>query len=42
MLVGIGVCAVVLKVLMRRLTGLGCGVGWRGGAGGSVDLELAA
>ena len=21
---------------------MGCGVGWRGGAGGSIDLELAA
>ena len=40
-LVGIGVCAVALKVLVRRLTGVG-GVGWRGGARGSVDLELAA
>jgi len=40
-LVGIGVCAVALKVLVRRLTGV-VGVDWRGGAGGSVDLELAA
>ena len=42
MLVEIGVYPVVLKVLVRRLTGLGCGVGWRGRAGGSVDLDLAA
>ena len=34
MLVEIGVYPVVL------LTGLGCGVGWRGGAEGSVELEL--
>ena len=40
MLVEIGVYPVVLKVLVRRLTGLGCGVGWRGGAEGSVELEL--
>ena len=37
-LVGIGVCTVVLKVLAGRL---GCGVGWRG-AGGIVVLELDA